>query len=190
MNQILIGIITSFILFSCGRQENATKANSSNENSTETPTIVTKEVTNEVRLSNEQLALNRGDSVELDASIHNQYKDGEKDGLWKEMDKKGRMLSEGYYKNGKANGWMKWYYKGVLTAEGNMIENKRNGPWMICDVDDTSSCIEANFEDESREGVWKSYYDNGKLYKEQTWKDNQPIAEKCWDEMGNSMTCK
>ena len=183
MNQILIGIILSFILLSCGNEEKA-------QDISLEPTVITKDSISEIKQSNSSLGSSKIDSIQGDTSIYNQYKDGKKEGLWKEVDKKGRMLSEGYYKNGKANGWMKWYYKGVLTAEGNMIEDKRNGPWKICDLEDPLLCIDANFENESREGLWKIYDKNGKLYKEQTWRNNAPIAEKCWDEMGNSMTCK
>mgnify|MGYP000011732887 CR=1 FL=1 len=182
MNQILIGMILSFIFFSCEapiikeQPVNATAV-----------TDITKEDVSTVK---EQFTSNEVDSIEIDSSRYNQYKNGKKEGLWKEVDKNGVLLSEGYYKNGRANGWMKWYYRGILMAEGNMINDKRNGPWMICDLNDSSDCINAYFEHESREGVWKTYHDNGQLHREQVWENDQAIAEKCWDEIGTPMSCE
>jgi antitoxin component YwqK of YwqJK toxin-antitoxin module len=186
MNQILTGILFSFIFLSCGGQGNSKKENL--QNTAVTPTVITKDTT--FRFSKEQFRLNKMAAVDMDTSISNQYKDGKKEGFWKELDKFGRMVSAGYYKNGKANGWMKWYHEGKLVAEGNMIEGKRNGAWMICHIDDLSICIVANFEQESREGLWKTYAANGKLYKEQTWRKNQLFSEQCWDESGYSTTCE
>jgi antitoxin component YwqK of YwqJK toxin-antitoxin module len=51
-------------------------------------------------------------------------------------------------------------------------------------------CIDAYFEQESREGVWKIYYDNGNIMQEQTWKSDQPITKKCWNESGRLITCE
>lgn len=182
MNQILILIIASFILLSCSGQEGSIKKK---------PQIVTSDSTEFIKDSVKELSISdKIDSMKIDTSIYNQYKDGKKVGLWKEVDKNGVLLSEGYYKNGKANGWMKWYYKGILMAEGNMINDQRNGPWTICDVHDPSACVNAYFENESREGLWKTYHENGVLSKEQTWKNNQPIAEKCWDEKGTLIACE
>jgi antitoxin component YwqK of YwqJK toxin-antitoxin module len=179
MNQVLIGISLSFIFVNCDRQGSSIKENA------QTVRVIA-DTSKEVEKPIKELV----DFNKIDTSIYNQYKDGKKDGLWKEVDKNGVLLSEGYYKNGRANGWMKWYYRGVLTAEGKMINDKRNGPWMICDVDDPSACINAYFENESREGLWKTYHKNGQLQKEQVWENDQPIAEKCWDEKGVSITCE
>ena len=155
-------------------------------------------------------------SQKVDANkAPNKYKDGKKDGLWKsfynnghikqegnfsegkkeglhkEWFESGVLSLEGFYKNGKANGLMKWYHeKGHLAAQGNMIDDKRNGAWKICDIENASLCIDANFVNESREGLWKIYHENGKLYKEQTWKDDEPISEKCWDKNGNKIICE
>lgn len=184
MDQILIGIGLSFIFFSCGRQGNSIQEK---PQSIKIQPDVVKETED---TNNTSSVLNEQSATEMDTSIYNQYKDGKKEGLWKEIDKNGVLLSEGYYKNGRANGWMKWYYKGALMAEGNMINDKRNGPWTICDVHDPSVCINAYFENERREGIWKTYHENGKLHREQIWKNDQPIAEKCWDENGNSINCE
>ncbi|MFZ1749465.1 MAG: hypothetical protein WAU01_04715, partial [Saprospiraceae bacterium] len=57
-------------------------------------------------------------SIYTDNTVYNQYKNGKKDGLWKEFDKNSQLISEGNYMNGKANGLMKWYYEGNLVATG------------------------------------------------------------------------
>lgn len=200
MNQILIGSTLFFMLLGCGRQEKAVdeKAPETSLGRLET-TQERKEASSAV--FHKPLVARELDSVGVDTSIYNQsntisprsinqYKDGKKEGLWKELDKNGTLLSEGYYKNGKANGWMKWYHNGDLAAEGNMIDGKRNGPWKICYVDDLLVCIDAYFEQERREGIWKIYRENGKLMQVETWNDDKSIAKECWDENGAVILCK
>ncbi|MEM9822472.1 MAG: hypothetical protein AAF985_15425 [Bacteroidota bacterium] len=122
-------------------------------------------------------------------SIFNQYKNGQKEGLWKEYDENNQLIAEGQYQNGKANGWMKWYYQGELVASGNMREDKRDGLWTICDVHKPSNCIEARFDLGKKVGIWKVLYDSGKVWKEQNWMNGKMVAQKCWDEKGGSITC-
>lgn len=152
-----------------------------------------------------------------DNLIVNQYKDGKKYGLWreyydngklktegkytadlkeglhKEWQEDGVLLLEGFYAKGKANGLMKWYGEsGHLAATGNMIDDIRDGKWKICDIEDTGFCIAAYFEDGKREGIWKINHEhaNDKLWKEQNWKDDKLVAEKCWDESGKNIECE
>jgi len=115
---------------------------------------------------------------------------GKKEGLCKEWWKTGNLWTEGMYKNDKANGLMKWHnQEGILVAEGNMTDNKRDGRWKICDFQIISNCIEANFKNEKKVGIWKILHDNGELSKEQNWNDGKMISEKCWDESGNKIEC-
>jgi len=120
-----------------------------------------------------------------------EYKNGLKEGLHKEYWENGILSLEGFYVKGKANGLMKWFHeKGHIAATGNMVNGKRDGAWKICDIENASLCIDANFKNESREGFWKIYHENGKLWKEQMWKNDAPISEKCWDENGNKIACE
>ncbi len=113
-----------------------------------------------------------------------------KEGFIQEYWDNGNLSLAGYYKNGKANGLMKWYNEdGALAAEGNMVDGKRNGPWKICDVNDPKACINANFEMESREGLWKGYHDNGKIQIEQKWVNDKLVESQCWDKMGKEISC-
>ncbi len=121
------------------------------------------------------------------------YVDGLKEGLHKEWQENGVLELEGFYVKGKANGLMKWYHEqGHLAAKGNMIKDIRNGPWIICDVEENGFCIEAYFKDGRREGVWKINHENArdKLWKEQTWVDDKIVSEKCWDETGKEIDCE
>lgn len=129
-------------------------------------------------------SLNKEDSV-----LFNKYKDGEKDGLWKEYDENNQLVSEGFYKNGKANGLMKWYFEGELVATGNMKNDQRDGLWKICDVHNKSNCIEASFKEDKKVGVWQILHSNGKLWKEQNWEAGKIVSERCWDEKGNQIMC-
>lgn len=156
-------------------------------------------------------------SEQDDTTMINQIKDGKKDGLWKayyrngqlksegsyteglkeglhkEWQHNGILLLEGFYANGKANGLMKWFHeKGHLAGEGNMVDDARVGPWKICDIEENGFCIEAYFENDKREGIWKIHHKNSsdKLWKEQTFKNDKMVAEKCWDKNGKQIECK
>jgi len=121
------------------------------------------------------------------------YKNGLKEGLHKEWAADGILLLEGFYEKGKANGLMKWYHeKGHLAGEGKMKDGIRFGTWIICDVEENGFCIEAHFKAGKRDGIWKINHENArdKLWKEQTWKDDKVVSEKCWDEKGNVIECK
>ena len=152
-----------------------------------------------------------------DGIIVNQYKNGKKDGLWRGFHKNGQMKSEGsytaglkeglhkewedsgilllegFYAKGKANGLMKWFHeKGHLAGEGNMIDDVREGPWKICDIEENGFCIDAYFKNGKRDGIWKIYHEHAKdkLWKEQTFKDDKMVSENCWDENGQSIECE
>jgi len=116
--------------------------------------------------------------------------DGKEEGLCKEWYEDGTLSLEGYYKGGKANGLMKWYSeKGHLAAVGNMIDDKRNGEWTICDWQDANFCSTGMFKDEVMYGSWKSFYENGQLGRENIWEDQQLLKSTCWDDRGNEIDC-
>ncbi|MFK8163786.1 MAG: toxin-antitoxin system YwqK family antitoxin [Lewinella sp.] len=147
----------------------------------------------------------------------NKYRDGKKDGTWREYHENGQiksegsyteglkeglhrewgdneiLLLEGYYAKGKANGLMKWFHeRGHLAGEGNMVDGIRFGPWKICDIQENGFCIDAHFKNGKRDGVWKIYHENARdrLWKEQTFKEDKMVSEKCWDENGERVDCK
>lgn len=147
----------------------------------------------------------------------NQYKDNQKDGFWrtkfnngqiksegnytlglkeglhKKWEDSGVLVLEGFYKNGKANGLMKWFHEqGHLAGSGNMRDGIRIGPWKICDVENTGFCIDANFKNGKRSGIWKIKHSatSDKIWKEQTWKNDKLVSEKCRDENGEIIKCE
>jgi len=152
-----------------------------------------------------------------DSEILNQFKDGKKEGLWRDHYQNGQVKSEGifvfdskeghhkewgengiltsetFYINGKENGLVTWYHeKGHIAGQGKMIDGIRFGKWIICDIEENGFCIEAYFNDGMREGIWKINHASArdKLWKEQTWKDDKIVSEKCWDEHGQIIECK
>lgn len=121
-----------------------------------------------------------------------QYQAGLKEGLHREWQDNGVLSLEGFYTKGKAHGLMKWFHEGGhLAGSGNMLDGIRVGPWMICDVAENGFCIEANFKNGLRDGIWKIYHESArdKLWKQQTWKEDKMITEKCWDEKGATIDC-
>lgn len=182
-NLTLLTVI--FIISSCGGQINS-------ENISQTKKMEAKEIGNPSKTDIETT-----DSKSLiekprqkDSVIYNQLKNGNKDGLWREYDGNNQLIAEGNYKDGKANGIMKWFFEGELVAIGNMNNDKRDGLWKICDVHNKKNCIEASFKDDKKVGIWKVLHDNGKVWKEQNWENGKMISEKCWDANGIEMQCK
>jgi ligand-binding sensor domain-containing protein len=118
------------------------------------------------------------------------YKAGQKEGLHRRWGTNGILESEGYYRKDKANGLMKWFHEGGhLAGSGDMKEGIREGPWKICDIEPNGFCIGAHFKNGLRDGLWKINHDSGKLWKEQTWKEDKVVVEKCWDEAGEEIAC-
>ena len=197
---LTIGIFTLLSCIGCKGQLSQEKNTQTKENATSAVEDTLKHTTEVV------------DTVKF-----NQYKDDKKDGLWKKFHKNGQLKEEGNYKaglkeglhrewgeggirilegiytKGKANGLMKWYHeRGHLAGEGNMQDDIRVGKWKICDVEENGFCIEAYFKNGKRDGIWKINHEHArdKLWKEQTWKDDRIVSEKCWDEKGEEIECK
>ncbi len=123
-------------------------------------------------------------------AAYNKYENGKKDGLWREYENNNRLISEGYFKNGKANGLMKWYHeKGHLAGEGLMKDGLRDGIWKVYGIEDGKLVAEVIFKDDKEIGIKSSYHTNGQLKQENTWKEYQLIAKKCWDENGTEIEC-
>ena len=147
----------------------------------------------------------------------NRYVDGKKEGLWIEHDQNGQLkaegiyssglkkgihkewgtngilTSEGFYVNGQENGLVTWHHeKGQIAGQGNMKDGIREGRWLICDIEENGFCIEAYFKNGKRDGIWKINHasDPTKLWKEQTFKNDKIISEKCWNEDGKVIDCK
>ncbi|MDX1799092.1 MAG: hypothetical protein R3255_10620 [Candidatus Lokiarchaeia archaeon] len=80
------------------------------------------------------------------------YKNGLKNGQWKQYYKNGKVEAEGVYKDGNFDGFVKWYYEnGVLQTQGFYRHAVKNGYWKSFESDGTLKS--------------KVYYLNGKELK-------------------------
>ncbi|CAM1340504.1 toxin-antitoxin system YwqK family antitoxin [Tenacibaculum amylolyticum] len=90
----------------------------------------------------------------------------------------GTIASEGEYKNGKANGKMKWYHQnGYIAGEGPMKNDLRHGWWIVYNVEDGSISAEGNFDNDIKHGTWKLYNADGTLKETQLWEYNKLISK-------------
>tara|TARA_B110000879_G_C11078218_1_gene473649 strand:- start:140 stop:1195 length:1056 start_codon:yes stop_codon:yes gene_type:complete len=83
----------------------------------------------------------------------------------KSYSENGSLVKEGTFEyfSMKRLGFHKHYHEnGQLKYEGEFIENKQ-------------------------EGLWKLYHENGQLHRENTFKDDEIVSRKCWDESGNEI---
>ncbi|MGE4244212.1 toxin-antitoxin system YwqK family antitoxin [Ramlibacter sp.] len=59
-------------------------------------------------------------------------------GDFREYDRRGQLLSEGSYENGREHGlWREYYNTGQLAAEGHYVEGKPSGAWRYWKPDGT-----------------------------------------------------
>jgi antitoxin component YwqK of YwqJK toxin-antitoxin module len=115
---------------------------------------------------------------------------GLKQGEWRKLDAKGKLIYEGRFKDNVPQGLFTYYYddgkvrseltyaengksaaainyhpKGKKMAEGLYVETKKDGPWKYFNERGTISAEEFYLKG-SPTGVWKTYYDDGKLLEE------------------------
>jgi antitoxin component YwqK of YwqJK toxin-antitoxin module len=87
---------------------------------------------------------------------------GVMDGAWKWFHVTGVPLREEIYLRGKLNGMCVHYSdSGTIIAKGECVEGEREGEWLI-NVGDVRE--EGNFIQGLKNGVWKTFYNDGKLY--------------------------
>ena len=114
-----------------------------------------------------------------------QYTDNRRSGTWKFYNESGRIEQTGSYNNGRPNGLWKWYYDngallkeeeyfqgqrdgectefsvtGEIITQGQYSDGEKNGDWKYKGGDYTE---EGKYIIGLKDGIWRSYYDNGKL---------------------------
>jgi uncharacterized protein len=114
-----------------------------------------------------------------------QFTDNRRSGLWKFNNISEKIEQTGYYNNGRPDGVWKWYYEngaplreeeyfqgqrdgsyteysvaGEIIAQGNYADGEKNGEWKFKTGDFTEN---GKFISGLKDGVWRSYYKNGKL---------------------------
>lgn len=117
---------------------------------------------------------------------------GLRQGLWQKKQDNGRLIYEGYFKDGKPVGEWKRYHPGgqlkanlvyrqnsdsvytqmfdelkKIVAEGNYIDQKKEGLWIY--FSSGRKIAEENYTAEIKNGNSKKYYDTGELMETADW---------------------
>lgn len=105
-------------------------------------------------------------------------KDGKEDGQWTWYYATGDLLREESYFNGMMDGFSIEYDEyGKVIAEGEYIEDYREGPWKFNYGDFRS---EGEYLNGMRHGEWKTYYDTGELSFEGEYIEDNPNGRHIW----------
>jgi antitoxin component YwqK of YwqJK toxin-antitoxin module len=125
-------------------------------------------------------------------------KEGRKQGTWKLYDDDGNLKFYGEYMNGQPVGTLKFYYpngkikalvnqseNGRVTRTNNFFENghpmasgkyldkQKDSTWIYFNEEDTTLAAEENYRAGIKEGVWKTFYLDGRVAEEITYSQNK-----------------
>ena len=104
--------------------------------------------------------------------------DGKEDGIWTWYFPTGELLREEGYFNGMIDGHSVEYDElGQVIAEGDYVEDYREGKWMFNYGDHKS---EGEYLGGARNGNWKNYYSDGTLSFEGEFIDDNPNGRHIW----------
>ena len=128
------------------------------------------------------------------------YKDGSKQGVFREYDKEGNIINSYIYENntrtsegivdkeGKTQGdWKLYYPSGELKATGNYIDGMKEGEWIFYFINGQIE-QKGNYARDRPQGPWKWWYENGKILREERYrrgKENGFMVE--YDREGNEI---
>lgn len=120
-----------------------------------------------------------------DEMIKETYVDGENDGEYLELYRGGGFRTKGQYTDGKPSGHWEYYHKnGQLREEGDFKNGYRIGVWKRFAKNGKLS-EETNYGETGKKvGVYKEYDLDEKLILELTYKGEEIIAYKTYDENG------
>ena len=105
-------------------------------------------------------------------------KDGKPDGAWTWYYATGDLLRQESYFNGMIDGYSIEYDEfGVVIAEGEYLEDEREGKWNFNYGDHKS---EGEYSLGMRQGKWKSYYSDGKVNFEGEFIEDNPNGRHTW----------
>jgi len=105
-------------------------------------------------------------------------KDGKEDGEWIWYFATGDLLRQESYYNGMADGFSVEYDEfGVVIAEGEYIEDYREGKWIFNYGDHKS---EGEYSSDMRHGKWKNYYSDGIVSFEGKFIEDNPNGRQIW----------
>ena len=110
--------------------------------------------------------------------------DVEQDGMVKDLDEEGNLISETTYNNGKRNGPHKTYYKnGVLWSVGYYQDGKKHGEFKVYNPDSTIQSI-ANYSLGRYDGPLKRYESDGRLEYDYIYSDGEQVTKRLYHENG------
>ena len=114
------------------------------------------------------------------------YTNGEENGPFIEYHENGKIARTATYKNGELNGEVKNFdERGNLKASLMFKKNKFNGVSTFYDADGNKS---HEFMHKDNEAIWKkSYYPNGQLREQKTYKKFMPDTVRAWREDGTEI---
>ena len=128
------------------------------------------------------------------------FRDGKKEGVWREFDEQGNVVSSQTYQKGVLTGqgivdtdgkrrgrYKEFYPDSTLRAEGLFVEGERSGEWRFYyqtgELQEVGSYIEGQ-----PDGIWIWYYANGqKQVEEQFYKGQLNGSYKEYDSRGNTI---
>lgn len=128
------------------------------------------------------------------------FRDGKREGVWREFDEQGNVLNSQTYQkgvlvgqgivdtDGKRRGLYKEFYPdSTLRAEGVFVEGQRSGEWKF--YYHNGQVQEIGFYNEGQpDGIWTWYYENGqKQIEEQFFKGTPNGSYKEYDSRGNTI---
>ena len=126
------------------------------------------------------------------------FRDGKREGIWREFDEEGNVIKSQTYKkgtlvgegivgtDGKRRGEYKEFYPdSTLRAEGSFVDGLKSGEWKFY-YHNGQLQQEGNYEEGEPNGIWIWYHDNGqKEIEEQFYKGQHNGPYKEYDAQGN-----
>lgn len=110
-------------------------------------------------------------------SSQGEYKNGKKEGFWKEYNQDGSWW-EGNYINGKLEGnWKCWFEDGRLSSQGQFKNDKKEGYWIMMKNTQDSILMKGIYKGGKPIGYW-SCYKNGWKYGESKDGENWSLYHK------------
>lgn len=126
------------------------------------------------------------------------FRDGKKEGTWREFDENGNVVSSQIYKNGtlvqsgvmdtdgtRRGEWVELYPDSTLRSKGLFINGKRSGEWKFYYPGEILEQV-GSYKDGQLDGRWTWYYPSGKVQKEEEFFNGAPEGNYIeYDENGN-----
>lgn len=122
---------------------------------------------------------------------------GRRQGFWRVYDGDGNLKFTGEYVNGKPVGEFIYYFpngrtkaivnqldsgrvthmksfhpNGRILAQGKYVNQQKDSTWLYYNAEDGSLSAEEHYINHSREGVWKTYYPEGRVAEEISYANN------------------